>query len=151
PHTAFFSRGAPMRNRRTVSIALVVHTPPGRDGSFPRSSRTRHVRQDAEVKGVSTTVGMHARQFLLLSGLVPLLAGNALAQTVQPLDLGTFGGSNSQASSVSDLGQVFGYSQTTGDAEAHAFVWTQIDGMRDLGTLGGSFSVAVMANASGTI
>ena len=36
-----------------------------------------------------------------------------------------------------------------GNGDTHGFTWTQAGGMRDLGTLGGSFSSAVAINASG--
>ena len=39
---------------------------------------------------------------------------------------------------INDSGQVVGGSATPGDAEVHAFLWTQADGMVDLGTLGGT-------------
>jgi probable HAF family extracellular repeat protein len=56
------------------------------------------------------------------------------------IDLGTLGGSFSQARAVNAGGQVVGDSQTAGDAERHAFSWTATGGMIDLGTLGGTTS-----------
>ncbi len=88
-------------------------------------------------------------------------------------DLGTLGGSNSTALGINDAGQVVGESDTTpGVYSRHAFLITpedtdgngtpdrwyrdsNADGrndlMRDLGTLGGSFSSATDVNNSGQV
>jgi probable HAF family extracellular repeat protein len=74
----------------------------------------------------------------------------AQAGPYTPIDLGTLGGSSSQAVAVNASGQVVGYSSTTGDAATHAFSWTAGRGMVDLGTLGGD-SWARAVNASGQV
>jgi probable HAF family extracellular repeat protein len=67
------------------------------------------------------------------------------------VDLGTLGGTFSEAVAVSASGQVVGGSSLPGDASQHAFSWTEKGGMRDLGTLGGSFSEATAVSASGQV
>jgi probable HAF family extracellular repeat protein len=67
------------------------------------------------------------------------------------VDLGTLGGTFSVALAVSPGGQVVGFSNTAGDAEQHAFSWTQAGGMVDLGTLGGTFSEALAVNPGGQV
>src|SRR5215472_16613127 len=67
-------------------------------------------------------------------------------------DLGTLGGTFSQAFGVNNKGWVVGYSTTAGDVGLHAFLWR--DGvMPDLGTLGGSdslpYSLALSINNRG--
>ena len=57
------------------------------------------------------------------------------------VDLGTLGGTGSEAYAVSN-GQVVGLASTASD-DPHAFSWTQAGGMVDLGTLGGSTSEAL--------
>ena len=64
----------------------------------------------------------------------------AVDDEFEVIDLGTLGGSFSQARAVNASGQVVGTSTTDGDAETHAFSWTATGGMIDLGTLGGSES-----------
>jgi probable HAF family extracellular repeat protein len=66
------------------------------------------------------------------------------------VDLGTLGGTFSQAIAVNASGQVVGFSTTAG-GETHAFSWTQTGGMVDLGTLGGTFNQAIAVNASGQV
>lgn len=44
-----------------------------------------------------------------------------------------------------------GFSKIAGDAEDHAFSWTQAGGIVDLGTLGGTWSFAVALNSRGQV
>lgn len=64
-------------------------------------------------------------------------------------DLGTFGGSFSNAVAVNDSGQVAGYARTP-DEKDHAFLATA-SGMVDLGTFGGQYSYAYGLNQAGLV
>ncbi|HXJ56569.1 MAG TPA: HYR domain-containing protein [Verrucomicrobiae bacterium] len=66
-------------------------------------------------------------------------------------DLGTLGGANSLATSVSDSGYVVGYSEIVGGSvDFHAFLRAG-SGLIDLGTLGGSLSSASAVNNVGRV
>lgn len=65
-------------------------------------------------------------------------------------DLGTLGGSSSQATAINNRGQVVGTSSLAGDVSSHAFLYTN-GGLYDLGTLGGASSSASAINAQGQV
>lgn len=65
-------------------------------------------------------------------------------------DLGTLGGTQSEALGINNLTQVVGWSYVASGVE-HAFLWTKAGGMRDLGTLGGSTSRAYAINDKGQV
>ena len=67
----------------------------------------------------------------------------------QVTELGTLGGTESQAFGINDLGQVVGGSFTSA-GDFHAFRW-EAGAMLDLGTLGGGFSSAYDISESGRI
>lgn len=70
--------------------------------------------------------------------------------TAKATDLGTLGGTQSEALGVNNLTQVVGWSYVASGAE-HAFLWTKASGMQDLGTLGGSASHAYAINDNGQV
>jgi probable HAF family extracellular repeat protein len=66
------------------------------------------------------------------------------------IDLGTLGAANSFAFAINDAGQVAGSSDSP--SGHHAFLWTQAEGMIDLGTLPNCcFSQALAINPAGQI
>lgn len=86
---------------------------------------------------------------LFVSNIAPATAAAPAAAGYRIVDLGTLGGSVSNAQGINDHGQVVGYS-TTAAGEGHAFLWSG-GRMRDLGTLGGSYSVALDINNHGDV
>jgi probable HAF family extracellular repeat protein len=65
-------------------------------------------------------------------------------------DLGTLGGTFSIAFSVSRVGDVAG-GATLANGSEHPFLWTEYEGMRDLGTLGGPNGNATGPNGRGEL
>ena len=66
------------------------------------------------------------------------------------IDLGTFGGANSDALDVNNAGVVVGWAENAA-GHPRAFVWTSAAGKVDLGTLGGSRSWAYGINNTGQV
>lgn len=52
---------------------------------------------------------------------------------IGPISIGTLGGSRSDIAAMSQNGIIIGRSHTANDAGYHGFVWTQANGMKDLG------------------
>lgn len=65
-------------------------------------------------------------------------------------NVGSLGGSFTNAWNINDLGIVVGSSETKGGDE-HAFIFTDDRGIEDLGTLGGTYSVAESITAKNVI
>jgi len=88
------------------------------------------IDQAGNIVGGSALNGTGGFQAVLWSG------GNIL-------DLGNLGDSidDSWATAINDKGEITGMSDL-GNSTSHAFLWTQNDGMKDLGTLGGAYSRA---------
>jgi len=70
-----------------------------------------------------------------------------------PKDLGVLKGQRySRANGVNGIGQVVGFSGPKRDSnQSRAFLWTYQTGMRDIGTLGGSYAQANAINEAGFI
>jgi probable HAF family extracellular repeat protein len=68
-------------------------------------------------------------------------------------DLGTLpGGTYSVAHAINDSGQVVGHANVDpNDANAHAFLWDSVNGMQDLGSLGGEDTLAYAVNSFGEV
>lgn len=77
--------------------------------------------------------------------------GNFGGSNPQMQDLGTLGGVNGGANSVSADGSVVVGWSANADSNFHAFRWTQAGGMVDLGTLGGTSSWATGVSADGNV
>ena len=73
------------------------------------------------------------------------------------IDLGTLGGTSGCAIYLNNRGQVVGFSNVAGDpgcpdaCQFHPFLWERGEGMKDLGTLGGTFGYANWISDAGGI
>jgi probable HAF family extracellular repeat protein len=68
----------------------------------------------------------------------------------QITNIGTFGGTFSEANAVSDAGHVVGRARDAANRD-RAFLWTAAAGLQDLGTVGGTSSQAYAVNSSGVV
>jgi probable HAF family extracellular repeat protein len=101
------------------------------------------INASGQVTGNSYTAGNAATHAFLWTPTTPNGVSGSL------LDLGTLGGTSSEGWGINASGRVTGYSQTTGDAAQHAFLY---DGtLHDLGTLDGTASVGWDINDSGQV
>ncbi|OYY81854.1 MAG: hypothetical protein B7Y34_03625, partial [Methylophilales bacterium 16-45-9] len=82
-----------------------------------------------------------------LFGLV--MSANAALPSYNFTDLGTLGGTYSNASDINNISQVAGNAYTTGDSSSHASIWNNATAMDLTPGIPGSSSVANAINNSG--
>jgi probable HAF family extracellular repeat protein len=97
------------------------------------SSEAYGINDSGQIVGGSKTSSGEQHAFLYENG--------------QMKDLGTLGGGYSEATAINNAGQVVGKSSTS-SGEVHAFLYDSTNGMKDLGTLGGSGGVNPSSYAS---
>jgi len=88
--------------------------------------------------------------FGVWAAMVLMLVPWAGAQSYTVTPLGTLGGIFSNVNAINDHDQITGYASLS-DGVEHAFLWTSAQGMRDLGTLGGSTSYGFGLNNLGQV
>ena len=118
----------------TGPVGSVVEIPPF--GDEHRRSSARAVNDGGWVVGWAENQDSYARAF----------AWDVVGQSMT--DLGTLGGSSSEATGINDHGLIVGHAERA-DGRSHAFSYDGV--MRDLGTLGGGASSAQGLNDAGQI
>jgi probable HAF family extracellular repeat protein len=109
------------------------------------------INQLGDAKGHSMTTGKLLATAGILLALVSLSFLPAAAQSYTVTDLGTLpGGKFSSALAINDLGVVAGFSSIPSGND-HAFIWSSIGGMIDLGALNQNDSIATGINNSGQV
>ena len=100
--------------------------------------------------GFETLRGAHTFRASAIALTVLVTGPTFAAPSYTAVDLGTLSGTESHGNGINDNGEVVGYSDTTGDAAQHAFLY---DGttMHDLGTLGGTDNQGNGMNTSGEV
>ena len=91
------------------------------------------------------------RKHLALASLLAILGAPVLAATPWSItDLGTLGGTDSEARNINDYGQVVGYSLTNGDSTLHAFLYKG-GAIADLSSSTGASNTATSINNNGQV
>jgi probable HAF family extracellular repeat protein len=102
------------------------------------------INENAQVAGASG--GCSSFNPNLLASLQPLHA--LLWETGKVIDLGNLGGTGNGggifALNLNNTGQVIGSSDLPGDKVFHAFLWSKLTGMEDIGTLEGDVNSAAV-------
>jgi probable HAF family extracellular repeat protein len=109
------------------------------------------INDGGQIAGVSGTTDDVADHATLWTPTAPSGTSGTLH------DLGTLGGTSSQATGINSGGQLTGYADRPGDVSSHAIVWnpssigSEAGTMSDIGSLGGTNSFGWDINASGQI
>ena len=92
------------------------------------------------------------RAVILVLGLAIAAPASVSAQTAQytAVDLGSLGGTYSDATDVNDARQVVGTSELP-NRMRRGFIWDEVNGMRDLGDLGGVRCQSLAMNEWGDV
>ena len=138
--------GGLLLSKGESTIALAVRL------GVPADAGAKAVRLSGAIgKGSNVMSRRPAMVLVVLASVLAAGEGNAWGQVRYVVtDLGTLGGSSSQAFGIDASGQVVGDVETASGAE-HAFLYSS-GAMQDLGTLpGGSYSVAIGINNSGRV
>jgi probable HAF family extracellular repeat protein len=98
-------------------------------------------------RGVSGSAGFISFLVLFLAHAHIRLCAQSIS-TILPLP--SLGGSMMQVNGLNSAGQITGFSYTTGNLAAHAFLYSN-GSMNDLGTLGGAVSQGLALNSSGQV
>lgn len=125
-----------------AALATPAHTAPAGQHerhavAAPKSYRVINLPAD----GMTGWSAFNAKDQIAISRLEADGASRAyLQQGKKAIPIGSLGGTQTVVIGLNDVGEVTGYATLPGDTVAHAFKWSKRDGMRDLGTLGGSTS-----------